>query len=412
MLSLHSLAAVRRAERRWRAQAAWVALAFCALACRENAEAESKSTDVHAASAPLDIPTTDASTLLKNVSQTHARFQATLQDAENHGVPTLDLLLPKTWQHAKPSADSPMFPSAHGLFSDLDPQRPAVVAVEFSPAPHEVPIDALLRTKLQGEGWQIIKGNFYTGPFAEFYEATATRKVGKTLVVGRISARLHHGTIILVSAACPRERWDEVKSDLWLAHVAAELLGTKPDGKSEERKRVSSLPEARGRGKRPPLFETEYPASWSAEVAASTDKDISGIHFRLISGEVLEAYIVARAQRHGADAKPAISELIASAKRMVERPGARFKSEPQPLAAQDDPRAQSIPGWLGGFVADGQLGDADIDIRMGFAQSDKLTFGITMIGPKLNSDAIAALRSQRAFEIIRAGLASPEFSTR
>jgi hypothetical protein len=35
-----------------------------------------------------------------------------------------------------------------------------------------------------------------------------------------------------------------------------------------------------------------------------------------------------------------------------------------------------------------------------------------VISPKLKSDAIAALRSQRAFEIIRARLASPEFSTR
>ena len=374
---------------------------LCALGCRENAVAESTSTDVSAASAPLDIPTTDVSALVSNLSQTHARFQAEVQ-----GMPTLELLLPKAWRQAKPSADSPMFQSAQVLFSDVDPQRPAVVAVELSRMPYDVPIDAMLRVKLQKDGWQVVQGGFYTGPFGELYETTATRQVAKTMVVGRFSARLHRGTIVLISAVCPRTRWDELKKDLWLANAGAELLGTKPDGRSEERKRVASLPEGRKRGPRPPRFETEYPASWSAEVAASSDKDISGIHFRWVSGETLQAYIVARAQRHGAEAKPAVAELIASAKRMLEGSGGKFKSEPQPIAAQDDPRAQSVPGWLGGFAADGQLGDSDVDIRMGFAQSDTLTFGMLMVSPTLENDTIAALRAQRAFEIIRAGLAS------
>jgi hypothetical protein len=383
-----------------------LAIALFAGACRENVE---RKTDTNAATAPLDIPATDANTLLQQVGDTHARFEVEAQDGQSHGMPTIDLILPKTWKHVKPSADS-LFSSAHGTFSDQDPKRPALVAVAFTPAPHDVPVDAYLQVSLANEGWQLVQGGFYPGPFGLFYEATATRNLGNTSLVRRSSARLHHGTILVVSAVCPRERWDELKKDLWLAHVSTELQGTKPDGMSEERKQVSSLPEGKAaKGVRPPLFTTVYPASWTAEVPESTNKDVSGIHVRLILDGVLGAYIGVRAERHAAGAKPAVSELITNAKKKVEAAGAQLISEPQPTAAQDDPRATAITGWLGGYIANGRLGDSDVDVRMGFVQNEKLSFTMIMLSPKQKSDVLTALRARRAFEIIRAGISTREF---
>jgi hypothetical protein len=395
-------------RRRWLAHAACAVLAVSAVGCRDNTEAKAPASDVHAATAAIDTPTQDVNELLRNAKQTHSRFQIEPGGAKQQ-PPTLELILPKAWQHAKPSATSPIFPSAEGVISDLHPQLPVAVAVEFSPAPHDVPIDALLRHKLQREGWQLIDGRLHNGEFGEFYEATAIRTLGKSLIVNRASARLHQGTLTMISAGCPRERWDELKSDLWLAHAAAELLGTKPDGRSEARKRVASLAEPRKRHPQP-LFETEYPASWAAEIAASSDNDISGIHFRLASGDVLQAYIVARAERHDANAKPDVSQLIARAKRQLEGAGGKVTTEPKPVTPQDDLRAQSVAGWLGTFSSAGELGGTDIDIRMSFSQSKRLTFALVMLSPTPKNDLIAALRAQRAFEIIRAGLSSNEFS--
>jgi len=203
--------------------------------------------------------------------------------------------------------------------SDLDAQRPALVAVAFTPAPFEIPVDTWLR--------------------------------GKWLLVRRTSARLRQGAIVTISAVCPRERWDELKYALWLAHLSTELLGTTPeDASSEQRSRVSSLASSgcAGRGKGP-AFETVAPASWAAEPAQSTDKDISGVHVRLIgSGDTVLAYIAVRALRHASGAKPAQPDLIAQAKRMAAGSGIQLSSEPEPISAADDPRSEAVQGWLGG----------------------------------------------------------------
>ena len=352
------------------------------------------------ADAPLNIPTQAFAALAKGAEQTHARFQVAFEQQHL----TVDLMLPKLWVQAKGAKDS-LFPApVFTTFTDADKQQPALVALAISDAPFEVPIDVWTRLTLENEGWTIARGAWHSGPYGLFYESTATRLVGMQQVVRRMSARLHKATIITASTACPRERWDALKNDLWLAHLSLELVGISADGASETRKRTAA---ARGSAKTP-RFEIAYPASWTGEAAASKDPEASGVHLRLLDAhETLLGYLVVRARRHSGE-KPALQALIDSTKRMSEGAGAQWTSAPRALTPEDDPRAEAVPGWLGGFLASGKLGNAECDVRFGFVQKQDVTFTLLALSPPRRDDLQVALRTQRTFEIARAELQTNE----
>lgn len=155
-----------------------------------------------------------------------------------------------------------------------------------------------------------------------------------------------------------------------------------------------------------PVFSTVYPASWQAEPAHVDARDCSGLHLRLIDakGKTMLAYLVVKAERNPFPQPIPVPELLSDARRMLEGSGIAITSTPEAIPAQQDPRAAAVRNWLGGYTAEARLGTADIDLRLGFVARGDMTFTLAACSPKPEDDTLVALRTQRAFEIVRAGL--------
>jgi hypothetical protein len=86
----------------------------------------------------------------------------------------------------------------------------------------------------------------------------------------------------------------------------------------------------------------------------------------------------------------------------LKRQGFSPAEEPRLLSKDEDPRAIAVNGWLGSFLARTQTPDgSNAGVRIGFLDRDQVNFQLVSISPTLEDDSIAALRAQRAFEIVR-----------
>jgi hypothetical protein len=348
---------------------------------------------------PIDIPMT-APNLEPHLPETHVRALITPDDAKL----AYDILVPKTWGVSKefgPVQRTLLQAEGIGFFmASGDPGAP-VIAVTVTRCPFEVPLDGWLRSSLALEGWTLLQSHWFPGPAGLFFEATAVRVVDDRELVRRTSVRVDHGRIFAVNCMCARDSWDAVKETFWVAHVSFELQAPARDASMEQwRRSVASQPD----------FEFAHPASWSAERADSGTHDISGAHVRLIDpgGEVLLAYLLVRGARRQADVEPAMAPLVQEACGMLEKSGVTLTAAPEPQSEADDPRAAAVEGWLGGVTAPGKLGDAEIVVRLGFVVRKAVVFTLASFSPKPEDDMLVALRTQRAFEIVRSTLRTLE----
>ncbi|MET0388328.1 MAG: hypothetical protein ABW321_20315 [Polyangiales bacterium] len=347
----------------------------------------------------LDIPYKAPHTL-EHIERTHQRFEI---EPTHDKTLTFDLALPKSWAPSEqlgPVPDGMLQARALCLFSEnFEPGTP-LVAVTATLIPFEIPLDAWLRASFEREGWQIVSGQWFPGPFGLFYDLTGvqTHADDKELqLVRRTSIRADGARLLCVTSLCKREQWDEVKEDFWTAHVTFALR--EPSGSSQQeawlRAASSGVP-----------FEVPFPASWGAEPDDASTDDNAAIHLRLADDEQdkLFAYLLVRARRDAAFAAAPLSAWVEDALQMLERSGFALAGELTPLEKEDDPRSIVVDGWRGGFVGEGALGEGEVNLRLGFVERGGTVFTFTLFAPKPTDDLIIALRAQRAFEIARGGL--------
>jgi len=345
----------------------------------------------------LDIPY-KAPSISANLTETHVRAEVEPNDPKL----TFDLLVPKTW-----AISSELGPVQHmlfhaaglGFFTAAAEAGAPVIAVTAAPCPFEVPLDTWALLSLAHEGWTVVASQWFPGPNGLFFELTATRTIDEVEHVRRTSVRTGQGAIIAVNCMCARRHWDAVKETFWVAHVTFALIQkAEPNLEHWLRARTEQ-----------PAFSTVHPASWEAEPAHADGDQRSGLHLRLIDakGETLLAYLVVKAEKNPFPEPLPLSELWNDARRMLEASGVAITSSPTHTTTHDDVRALAVPGWLGGYLADAHLGSADISLRVGFVVRGPVIFTLAVCSPKLQDDALVALRAQRAFEIVRAGLETP-----
>lgn len=345
----------------------------------------------------LDIPY-QAPSVSAQLAETHARVEIEPNDPKL----TFDLLVPKTWAYSSkfgPVRHMLLQAAGLGFFAaGTEPDAP-VIGVTATPCPFEVPIDAWARLTVEQEGWTIVASQWFPGPNGLFFDLTATRTVDDVEHVRRTSVRTGHGAIIAVNSMCGRRFWDAVKETFWAAHVTFALV-QKPEPNLEHWLRAHADN---------PAFSTVYPASWKAEPAEAEGDQRSGLHLRLTDQEnkTLLAYLLIKAEPNPFPQPLPLPELWNEARRMVEASGVKVTSAPKHLTTTEDPRALAVQGWLGGYLADAHLGTADITLRVGFITRANLIITITACSPQLQDDPLVTLRTQRTFEITRAGLELP-----
>jgi hypothetical protein len=119
-------------------------------------------------------------------------------------------------------------------------------------------------------------------------------------------------------------------------------------------------------------------------------------------GKVLLGYLQIQAQVPAAGGSHAFEGQLDRALEKIRRQDILPIETPRRLSDDEDPRALTVPGWLGTFVAGVQTPDGgSAQLRLGFLDQPDAQFQIIGISPPLEDDPIAALRGQRAFEIAR-----------
>jgi hypothetical protein len=155
-----------------------------------------------------------------------------------------------------------------------------------------------------------------------------------------------------------------------------------------------------------PAFEIVHPLSWISEPAHSNVPNVSGIHLRLTDAEQtkLLAYMLVRSERKESDQYYSLVRLTNEMLALLERSGLSSIGDLHPLEGSDDPRSIAVPGWRAGYWAAARLAEADISLRLGFIERGDVLYQLALYNPRSQDDVLIALRAQRAFEIVRAGL--------
>jgi hypothetical protein len=223
----------------------------------------------------------------------------------------------------------------------------------------------------------------------------------------RTTAHTDGGRVFSVNTLCARSHWEAAKEIFWVAHVSFKLLAGTGVAQLETWKHFEA---------EDPDFRISYPFSWTAEPVSSAWAGVSAVDLRLLDaeGRVLLGYVQIKALRDSTQS----SQLPLSALRddcldKLRRSFGYTPSQPfVPLTEADDPRGEAVDGWLGGFAGEEKASDNGSDtavaVRLGFIRRGGVTFSLIALSAPVRDDALAALRTQRAFEIARDTLEVPD----
>lgn len=338
----------------------------------------------------LDIPRTAPFTLAA-FPQTHLNAEIEPTGAEHL---TYRVAVPKTWPFSTSMGPVPtgiLEARGLGFFASANLPTAPVIATTATNVPYEVPLDAWSRLVFSTEGYTVVAGSWFPGPSGLFYDITGTRTVGDVTEVRRSAVRAQGNEILCLNCMCSLAEWGVAKEIFWVAMVTFELADAQPA-------RMEAW--MRG-GTENPAFEFAYPGSWESEPVEARPEGVSAVDVRL--GELL-GYLQVRAELLTDQPKPTLAQLDTSALVRLKNSGFAPTDEPEPLNEDNDPRALSVKGWLGGFAGDGTFMGGDITTRRGYVERDGVIYSFSMLSPRLANNPLVALRTQRVFEIARATL--------
>ena len=354
----------------------------------------------------LDIPYATP-TIGDIIEETFANVQVTPNDDP---LLAYRLGVPAPWavsRHFGPVVEELLVPEGLGFFAgSLEPGSP-VVAVTVTRFPFEMPVHTWVHRALAEQGYTVIAARYFPGPNSIFFDATAIRGSGDEEEVLRTTAHPDGGRVFSVNTLCARSHWDAAKEIFWVAHVSFKLLAGTGVSQLETWKHFEA---------EEPDFRVSYPFSWTAEPVTSAWPGVSAVDLRLLdaAGEVLLGYVQVKAQGDS----PESNELPLPALRddCVDKLRRSFGFTPSqafvPLTEADDPRAEAVDGWLGGFAGEEKVSnngsDTDVAVRLGFIRRGGVTFSLIALSAPVRDDTLAALRTQRAFEIARDTLEVPD----
>lgn len=351
---------------------------------------------------PKDIPY-GAPTVLETIEQTHVNLQLTPNDDSQLAY---QLGIPKTWAYSKtfgPVEEDLMTPQGLGFFAgSIDPGSP-VIAVTVTRFPFEIPLDAWVKLTLARQGYEVIAARYFPGPHGLFFDATAVRVVEDRQEVVRTTAHLDGSNIFSVNTVCDRSKWDAAKEIFWIAHVSFQLVAGTGNTRMEPWKASFGAN---------PDFQTFHPLSWFGETVKQAWEGVSAVDIRLLNAAqtVVLGYLQVKAQR-AIPARPArdLAALRDDSLAKLKKALGYVPSQPfRPLTLADDPRSEVADGWLGGFVGEAKLADSDAAVRLGYIRRAGVTFSFLALSAPVRDDTLAALRTQRAFEIARDTLQLPD----
>jgi len=352
---------------------------------------------------PADIPYS-APTLLDSIEQTHVNLRLTPNEDSKMAY---QLGIPKTWAYSKtfgPVVEDLMTPQGLGFFAGSIAPGSPVIAVTVTRFPFEIPVDAWVKLTLARQGYTIVAAKYFPGPHGLFFDATAVRTLeDDRQEVVRTTAHVDGSNIFSVNTVCDRSKWDAAKEIFWIAHVSFQLVEGTGDTRMEPWKAAYGAN---------PDFQTFHPFSWFGERVKQEWEGISAVDLRLVNAAqtVVLGYVQVKAQRALPGKPPRdVAALRDDSLAKLKKSLGYVPSHPfRPLTLADDPRSEVAEGWLGGFTGEAKTGTHDAAVRLGYLRRADITFSLLALSAPVRDDTLAALRTQRAFEIARDTLRMPD----
>jgi hypothetical protein len=346
----------------------------------------------------IDIPQ-EAPFVQATLQHSHVRMSVTPNDDAQYAY---DLAVPKTWAYASavgPVGSGPFAERSIGVFaSGADPGSP-VIAVTVMTSPFEIPIDAWLRAKLTHEGWDVVSAFWFPGASGLYFDITVTRVVDDKAEVRRTTVRARGNDVFSVNCMCGLEHWNAAKENFWVAHATFELAA--PGAETME-------PWFEFAVNKQPNFVVSHPGSWASEPVTAAPNGVSALDVRLVDAkaEELLGYLQVKGESlERGTPSPALEQRKADALMHMRRSGiAPDESTLRELTQALDPRSLAVEGWVGGYTLAGQIGESEIELRLGFVERDGASLTLMTLCPPLAKNLLVSLRTLRVFEIARATL--------
>lgn len=342
---------------------------------------------------PLDIPRS-APHVMASVQETHLNVEVEPSGAEHL---TYRVVVPRTWPLSSSFGPVPtgmLETRGLGFFASANLSTAPVIAATATTVPYEIPLDAWARLAFAHEGYEVVDGSFFPGPNGLFYDVTGVRTVNDVVEVRRSGVRVQGNEIICLNCMCARDEWNFAKEVFWVAMISFQLTNAKP---------TRMEPWLRGAAEKEPAFELAHPATWTSESVAESPEGVSAVDIRLPGqDDKLLGYLQIRAERWHGTAIPSLAQLDASALVRLKNSGFEPTEEAKPLTEDNDPRALSVKGWIGGFSSDGTFMAGEVTTRRGFIARDGVMYAFAMLSPRTANNPLVALRTLRVFEIARA----------
>jgi len=336
---------------------------------------------------------------MASVEETHLNVEVAPSGAEHL---TYRVVVPRAWPLSAsfgPTPEGMLETRGLGFFASANQATAPVISTTATNVPYEIPLDAWARLVFEREGYEVVAASWFPGPNGLFYDITGARPLHEdTFELRRSAVRVQGNEIICLNCMCSRDEWDYAKQVFWVAMISFQLIHAKPSRME---------PWLRGAAEDAPAFELAHPATWTSEPVEDPPEGVSALDIRLPGqDEKLLGYCQVRAERLGSAPAPSLEQLDASA--LVRLKNSGFEPAPgepaKRLTEDNDARAASVKGWLGGFSSDGTILGGEVTSRRGFIVRDGVVYAFAMLSPRMKNNPLVALRTLRVFEIARATL--------
>ncbi len=334
----------------------------------------------------LEFPVSDPHGL-EGLEETHNLVQCKPFDDPSIAY---SLILPKSWISEEDMGEQPGAVgqlARIGLFTEKIAPDAAVVQVSFTRMPFEVGLRDWLQYQAEKFNVRLTYCEDMRFACGTVVDAGGIAGAGEQSHVVRIAAFAENARIFHVMGMIRVDRYEEKKRDLAIATNSFSLLNP---GGTEQLEQCHAIQGG------DPAFQVGHPASWESRPVRETVPGKSGVDIVLPKDEQMAAYIRVKAISADSAGEQTTEQILQIAEEELQEAHVQASV---PWKQDSDPVIKQILGVTETYITAGKLGEQEVELRVGIARREALTFVVQLISAPRAASVPLWLRSKRAYEI-------------